>query len=229
MDDAKWERAAGAGGILFVVMILISAVLPGTPPMTGDPPGEIAKWFADNGDEIRLAAMLGLLATIPLVWRAAAVYRMLERATGNHRLGVMLVLGVAIAAVAAGFSSLVYAVVAIAGVEGTGGINGTRFYYLLGTNAIGLAAIGLALAVGAVSAAILRTGMLPKLLGWYGALVALLAVLGSAIAVSTRDALFTLSFVSFLTFALWVLIVSGFMLRGPAPAAVTATATAPPQ
>jgi hypothetical protein len=64
---------------------------------------------------------------------------------------------------------------------------------------------------------------MPKLLGWFGALVALLAVVGSAIAVSTRDAFFTVSFVSFLAFAIWLLIVSVLMLRGPkAPAEAAA-------
>ncbi len=169
MDDAKWERAAGAGGILFVVMVLVSAFLPGSPPSTSDPARDIAKYFNDHGDAIRQAAFLGIIATLPIVWWAAAMYRMLERATGNARLGVMAMVGVAIATAAAGVSAIVYAVVAIVGVGGSGGLTGTKFFYVLGTNMNAMVAIGTALVVGSVSAGILRTGMMPKWIGWLGA------------------------------------------------------------
>lgn len=216
MDDAKWERAAGAGGILFVVLVLVSAFLPGSPPSTSDPARDIAKYFTDHDDAIRQAAFLGIVATIPLVWWAAAVYRMLERATGNGRLGVMTAVGVAIGAAAAGVSSIIYAVVAMVGVGGSGGLSGTKFFYVLGTNLTAMVAIGTALTVGSVSAGILRTGMMPKWLGWLGALVALLSVGGSLIGVSGNDAVFVLAFASFLTFVLWLVIVSILMLRKPA-------------
>lgn len=216
MDDGKWERAAGAGGILFVVMVLVSAVLPGSPPSTSDPARDIAKYFTDHGDAIRQAAFLGILATLPLVWWLSAIYRMLERATGNARLGVIAAVGVAIGAVAAGVSSVVYAVVAMMGVGGSGGLTGTKFYYLLGTNLTSMVAIGTALTVGAVSVGILRGGMMPKWIAWLGALVVVLSVVGSLIGVTGNDAVMGICFASFIGFALWLVIVSVVMLRKPA-------------
>lgn len=216
MDDAKWERAAGAGGILFVVLALVSAFLPGSPPMTSDPAKDIAKYFTDHDDAIRQATFLGIIATLPLVWWAAAICRRLGRATGNARLGVMAAVGVAIGAVASGISGIVFAVVAMVGVGGSGGLTGTKFFYVLGTNMMAMVAIGTALLVGSVSAGILRTGMMPKWLGWLGALVALLSVGGSLISVSGNDAVLGLLFASFLGFSLWLLIVSIVMLRTPA-------------
>jgi len=218
MDDVKWERAAGAGGILFVVLVLVSAIVPGTPPSTTDSAIKITEWFHDHGDAIRVATMLGLVATIPLVWWTSAIYRWLERATGNARLGIIAAIGVAIGAVAAGVSSIVYSVVVVMGELVSGGVNGTKLYYVLGTNLNALVAVGTALTVGAVSAGILRTGMMPKWLGWFGAFVALLSVGGSLIAVSGNDVVFTCAFASFLGFALWLLIVSIVMLRKPAAA-----------
>jgi hypothetical protein len=218
MDDAKWERAAGAGGILFVVMVVISAFLPGTPPMTSDPAKDIAKWFVDNDDAIRYSAMLGILATLPLVWWGAALYRMLERATGNARLGVMVAIGIAIATAAAAVSSVTYATVAIVGVPGAGGLAGTRFFYLLGTNINSMVGIGTALAVGAASAGILRSGMMPKWIGWWGGLVVVLSVAASFVAMSTRDAVMTAMILSAVTFGVWIIAVSVVMLRKPAPA-----------
>lgn len=218
MDDSKWERAAGAGGILFVVLVVISAVLPGSPPSTSDPAKDVAKYFADNADAIRQAAFLGIVATIPLVWWVAAIYRMLERETGNARMGVMAAVGVAIGGAAAGVSSVVYAAVAMSGVAGSGGLSGTKFFYLIGTNLTSMVAIGTALTVGAVSAGILRTGMMPKWIAWLGALTAVVAVVGSLIGVSGNDVVFGAAFVSFLLFAVWLLAVSIVMLRKPAAA-----------
>ena len=218
MDDGKWERAAGAGGILFVVLVLVSAFLPGAPPSTSDSARDIANYFTDHGDAIRQASFLGIIATLPIVWWSAAMYRMLERATGNARLGVMAAVGVAIATVGGGVSAIVFAVVAMVGVGGSGGLTGTKFFYLLGTNLTSLVAIGTALLVGSVSAGILRTGMMPKWLGWLGALVALLSVGGSLIGVSGNDSVMGILFISFLTFSLWLVIVSIVMLRKPAAA-----------
>ncbi len=218
MDDAKWERAAGWGGILFVVLALVSAILPGSPPSTSDPAKDIAEYFTDNDDAIRQATFLAILATLPLVWWAAAICRMIGRATGNARLGVMAAVGVAIGAVASGVSGIVFAVVAMLGVGGSGGLNGTKFFYVLGTNLMAMVAIGTALLVGSVSAGILRTGMMPKWIAWLGALVALLSVGGSLISVSGNDVVMGLLFASFLGFSLWLVIVSIVMLRTPAEA-----------
>lgn len=225
MDEARWERAAGAGAILFVVMVVVSALLPGSPPMAGDPASEIAEWFADHEDTIRYAAMLGILATPLIVWWAAAIYRMLERATGNARLGVMVAIGIAIAAVGSGVSAVVYSVIAIVGPRGTGGTAETRTLYLVATNVNALVGIGTALAVGAVSMGILRSKMMPTWIAWWGALVVVLSVLGSFVAMSTRDAVMGAMFLSFLTFAIWLLAVSVVMLRKPA---VTSPAPPPP-
>jgi len=150
------------------------------------------------------------------------MYRMLDRATGNARLGVMVVVGVAIATVSAGVSAIVYAVVAMVGVGGAGGVAGTKFFFLLGTNLNSMVAIGTALVVGSVSAGILRTGMMPKWIAWLGALVAVLSVVGSLIGVSGNDAVMGVLFASFLTFALWLVIVSIVMLRSPQTSAEAA-------
>ena len=216
MDDAKWERAAGAGGILFVVMVVVSAILPGEPPMTSDSADEIAKWFAGNRDQIREAALLSILASIPIVWWTSAVFRRLERATGNHRLGIITAIGIAVAVAGACVSAVVYSTIAMVGPSLAGGLTATRFFYILGTGMNGLVSVGTALAVGAVAAGILRTGMMPRWLGWFGALVALLAVLGTGVSVSAKDVVFVLSLVSFVAVGLWLLAVSVVMLRSPA-------------
>lgn len=228
MDDAKWERAAGAGGILFVVMVVVSAILPGEPPMTNDSAPEIAKWFGDNRNEIREAALLSILATIPIVWWGSALFRRLERATGNHRLGIIVAIGIAVSAAGACVGAVVFSTIAMLGPGYSGGLAGTRFFYILGTGMNGLVGVGTALAVGAVAAGILRTAMLPRWLGWSGALVALLAVLGTGVSASAMDVVFFLSMVSFVAVALWVLAVSVVMLRTPVDASAGPASTVTP-
>ena len=56
MDDRNWERWGTLGGILFVVLVAITALLPGYPPKTGDSARKIAGFITDNGDEIRWAS-----------------------------------------------------------------------------------------------------------------------------------------------------------------------------
>ena len=67
MDDSKWERWGALGGILFVIMVLVSVFLPGSPPKTSDSAAKIVKFFADNGDEIRWAAYIAVSGHHPAV------------------------------------------------------------------------------------------------------------------------------------------------------------------
>ena len=169
----------------------------------------------DNGDAIRWAGYVGVLAAVGLFWWLGAVWRMLRRAEGGTpRLAVAAVAGAVFGAMAAALAGIVLGVVGIVGVAGSGGAAGTRFFYILSFN-IGIATgVGIAVFAGATSAVIIRTGVLPKALGWFGALVALLGIVGTAGVASTRDVFFVIGFAGFLGFALWVLIASVMMLRG---------------
>src|SRR3954465_9478939 len=65
MEDAKWERGSALGGILFVILVLASAFLPGSPPKPSDSALKIARFVRDNDDALRWAAYLGALAGGP--------------------------------------------------------------------------------------------------------------------------------------------------------------------
>jgi hypothetical protein len=214
VDDSKWERWGALGGILFVIMVLVSVFLPGSPPKTSDSAAKIVKFFGDNGDEIRWAGYIGLLATIPLFWWLSSVWRLMRRGEGGApRLAVMALGGAVFATVTAAIGAIILAVVPLVGL-GSVGPSGARFFYVLGANIGAAPLIGIAALIGAFSAVIIRSGVLPVVLGWLGALVALIALVGAAVVATTNDTLFAISFVGFAASALWVLIVSIFMLRG---------------
>ena len=217
MDDSKWERWGGLGGILFVVLIAVSAFLPGSPPKTSDSATKIATFVNDNRDGIRWASFVGALGTIALFWFLGSVWRVLRRAEGGSpRLAVMAVLGAAFAATMAAVGGIVLSAVGIVGVNGAGGPTGTRFFYIMATNIGAGTVVGIAVFVGAFSAVILRTGVFPRFLGWIGALIALVAVLASASTASTRDEYMVLGFITFVAFMLWLLVISIMIVRGSA-------------
>ena len=226
MEDSKWERWSALGGILFIVLIVVSAFMPGTPPKTSDSAAKIAKFFGDNGDAIRWASFVGAVGTIGLFWFLGGVWRVLRRAEGgNPRLTVVAVAGAIFASVMGAVGSITLSAVAIAGVSGSGGASGTKFFYVLATN-LGLAVvIGTAVFLAAFSVVILRTGIFPKLLGWFGALIAVVSVVSGGAVSSTRDVFFNLSFVGFAGFALWLLIISVMMFMGKGSAAPAASAS----
>jgi hypothetical protein len=215
MDDRKWERWGGLGGVLFVVLIAVSAFLPGSPPKTSDSATKIANFVNDNRDGIRWASFVGAVGTVALFWFLGTVWRVLRRAEGGSpRLAVMAVLGAAFASTMAAIGGITLSAVGIVGVNGAGGKTGTRFFYIMATNIGAGTVVGIAVFVAAFSAVILRTGVFPKALGWIGALIALVAVLASASTASTRDEYFALGFVTFVAFMLWMLVVSIMIVRG---------------
>jgi hypothetical protein len=216
MDDSKWERAGNFGGILFVVLIVVTIVLGGSPPKTTDSPAKIAKYFVDHGDDIRWAGYIGALATIALFWWLGSVFRLLRRAEGGvPRLAIIAAAGIVFASAMAAVSGLVANAIALRGVAGTGGADGTKFFYTLSWVLSAGGLIGIAIFVSAFSVGILRSGVLPKALGWFGAVVALAGVIGAASMASDSDALAVLTLVAFTGATIFVLAASILMLRAP--------------
>ncbi len=213
MDDSKWERWGALGGILFVVLILASAFLPGSPPATNDPTSDMVKFVVDKGDELRYAGYLGALAVVPFFWFLSSLWRRLRRDEGGTpRLTVMAALGGAFSATFGALTGVLLAVLPIVGVKALGA-NGVRTFYILATCVGFLALFGIATLILAASVVFIRSRAMPIAVGWYGVLTAVVALAGGAATVSTRDAVFAVGFVGFLMATLWLLIVSILMLR----------------
>ncbi|HXY94889.1 MAG TPA: hypothetical protein VEP49_20675 [Acidimicrobiia bacterium] len=224
MDDSTWERWAPVGGIAFAVLVAVSAAITGSPPKLTDSTAKIVKYIADHQGELRWSAYIAGIGTIGAFWWAGGVWRTLRRAEGGSpMLAVTAVLGLVFGATLAALSGILLATVAIPGVGTAMGAGGVRFFYTLGNTLIGGTGIGILVFTGAFSAVILRTGMLPRLVGWFGVLVAIVWIPGAALMSTSRDAVFYLAFVGFVLFLLWVLAVSITMLRTRA-SAVASTA-----
>ena len=212
MDDSKWERWGALGGILFVVLILASAFLPGSPPKTSDSTTEMAKFIVDKGDELRIAGYLGAIAVVPFFWFLASLWRLLRRDEGGApRLAVMAALGGAFAANVGAVGGIVLALLPM--VRFSLDRDLLRVLYILATNIAFLALFGIATLVLSASVVFIRSRGMPVWLGYLGVVAGLVALIGGGATVSTNDTLFTFGLIGFLLASLWLVILSIFMLR----------------
>ena len=213
MEDRKWERIGALGGVVFVVLVLVAAFLPGSPPSTSDPTSKIVKWVADNGKEIRWAGYLGALAVIPFFWWVGSLWRLLRRAEGGvPRLAVVAALGATFAAATGAISGVILAVLPIAANRPIDAPQ-LRTVYLLGSAVGFMSLFGISALIGAASVVFVRSRVMPAVLGWFGIFVALLVLVGAYGTVSTRDAVMAFGFASYLLSTLWVLVTSILMFR----------------
>ena len=142
----------------------------------------------------------------------------MRRAEGGEPMFAVVATGGAVFAIAVvNVSAVLLSVMAIVGPQALGASQ-TRTLYLLTNNLIALGAMGLGLFTGAFATVIIRSGVLPRVLGWIGALIALVFLATGGGIASTRDVFFYLGFVGFLAFSLWTLVVSVMMYRAPSRA-----------
>ena len=211
MEDRHWERWGALGGILFVVLVAITAILPGYPPKTGDSARKITDFISDNGDEIRWAATSGGLAVIALFWWLGSVWRLMRRGErGSPRLTVTAFAGAVFAAATATIGAVSLAVIPVIGTHTFANAQ-IRYFYILSTDIAVATLFGAAIFVIAFSVLIIRTRILPPIMGWLGLIVAALGIIGSPVVSSTRDTFFYLAFAGFVAFLVWVVIISILM------------------
>ena len=89
MHERSSERSLALAGIVAVVVILISAFLPGSPPKPDDSVAKIADFLVDKSDQIRWAGFVGVLGSIVLLGWLGAVWRLMRRAEGGTPLLVV--------------------------------------------------------------------------------------------------------------------------------------------
>jgi hypothetical protein len=212
MEDERWERYAAVGGVVFVVLNVIGALLPGTPPAADDSAVKITKYFQDHTGAIEAAQIFLGVGVIGLLWWFGSLWRMMVRAEdGRPRMAVVALLGLAAAAGLVLFSGALTSATALR-IDDVGG--GSRFYYLLSGVVISTAGFGIVAFLGAVCALNYRTKFMPQwttYLGWLVAAGFLAASLGSA---SDSVAFFVLGFSSFLVWCVWIIGISVVMWRG---------------
>lgn len=217
MDERGWERIAAATGLVFVVLAIVAAFLPGRPLDASASTDQIREWFTSKRTSLLWQAYLLAIALVFFLWFIGELREYLGRAPGSAgRLAAVSFGGGLVAAAMAGVGSLISVSLTYRLAAEAAPIL-LRYVFDFG-NIVYAVAVPFPFAVfaGAAALVILRSGVLPKALGWLGALAAA-GNLVSTIALFSSSGPwqpggYFPAFVPFLLTMLWVAATSGAIL-----------------
>ena len=161
-------------GVGFVLLGIVSFIVGGEPKSADEPVGEIVEYYVDNKDSIQVAAFIKVAATLLLVFFGAYLRRVL-RAAGPEAeiLSLVSFLGLVVVAVFLAIDTTIL----IALSEAADDIDPVAVQSLqaLWDNDFVPLVLGVLMFLWATGLAVIRTGALPKWLGW---VMIVLGVLG---------------------------------------------------
>jgi hypothetical protein len=228
LHDQRWERAAAAMGIGFVVFALIAFLFAPDYPKGDASDNDVLRYFADNDTRVLWQAFMFGLAGICFLWffgTVAGLLRRAEPATAGRLPAIVVAAAAAGAAFhgvgVASFSALANSVAPV----GRPLFDlGNMVWTLTNFPAITLAA--------AVSLGVLRSGLLPDWVAWIGAAYIVLGLIdafgrtaGDSTTFGPGGAFGTLTF---LVFLVWVLVTSLLLTQSMAPSAASRREATPP-
>lgn len=161
-------------GVGFVLLGIVSFIVGGEPKSADEPVREIVDYYVNNKDSIQVAALIGVAATLLLVFFGAYLRRVLRAAAPEGEiLSLVSFLGLVVVAVAFAIDSTIL----IALSEAADDIDPVAVQSLqaLWDNDFVPLVLGVLMFLWATGLAVIRTGALPKWLGW---VMVVLGVLG---------------------------------------------------
>jgi hypothetical protein len=213
MDGSRWERYAAIGGVIFVVLNVVGALIGGSPPAPSDSAAKIAKYYADKDTALETAMWLGGIGTMGLAWWFGSLWRRMARAEGGAaRLGLVSLIGLTLA----GSGFLASTAVNTAAALRAGDIGDSApYYYTLGVVLLGAAGFGIAVHLFATNVLAVRTRILPIWVAGLGVLAGLgFVVSGIVASADDSKAGMVIGLLSFLAWCVWILVVSFVIWRG---------------
>jgi hypothetical protein len=171
-DNTQW--LVPLTGVGFVLVGIVSFIVGGEPKSADDPVKEIVSFYVDNKSSVQAGAIIGVLATVLLVFFGAYLRGFLRSAAGEGEI-LSLVAFVGLAIVGVGFA--IDSTILIALSEAADDIDPSAVQALqaLWDNDFVPIALGTQLFLWATGISVIRSGALPKWLGW---VMLLLGVIG---------------------------------------------------
>jgi hypothetical protein len=162
-------------GAAFVVMAIIGFIVGGEPKDATHPATEIANWYIDNKDSVEVSAFIGVAATVLLVFFGAYLRDILRVAAGGADM-LSLVSFIGVVVVAVGFS--IDSTISLAIAERADDIDPIAVQSLqaLWDNDFIPIALGTLLFLWATGISVVRSGALPKWIGWIMLLLGVVAL-----------------------------------------------------
>ena len=224
MRNVNWDKVAASSGIAFVVLFVVSFLLPGQPPDPGDSQATWVAYTLDKTKELKISAMLFGLALVAFIWFMGSLGTALREAGEQRLAAVAFGSGVATAAIALVATSFQAAMAwRIAANEPTL----TRAFADIQWAVMTLASFTVAAFIFATAIASWRARIFPP---WYniGSDIVALAVLFAGGALR-YDGFYSptggYAFITLIASLVWIIVTSVFVMRR-ASAAMTASAPA---
>ena len=214
MDDKTWERYGALGGVWFVVLAVIGGILAGSPPGRSDSPADIAKYYADHDSGLQVGAFLGALGVLGLVWWFGTLWRsMADAEGGTPRVSIIALVGFILSGTAAMAAFTIDAATAAA-IDVAG--DGSKVFFQISNISFGFSALGDVILTAAVGGLILRTGFLPKWVGYLSYAIAVLALVGAIGIANDASAFTALTFLAAAAWGIWIVVIAILNYRRPA-------------
>jgi hypothetical protein len=184
-------------GVAFLVVLIISFIVQGEPKDADRPASEIVDWYVDNKDAVEISAVIAAIAGLLLVFFGAYLRRFFDAAAGGtSMLPILVLIGLSIVAVAGAIdSTILFATAEAADHRDNIDPSSIQTMQALWDNDFVPFILGTNVFLWSVGILTIRTGALPKWLGW---VAILLGIVG-----------FTpIGFAAAIGAAVWILIVS---------------------
>jgi hypothetical protein len=213
MERSSREWMVPLTGVAFLVVLIVSFIVAGEPKDATHPANEIQKWYVDNKDSAQLGAFLGTVAGLLLILFAAYLRKVLVAAEdkgAGAMLPILVVIGLSIVAVGGAIDSMLL----FATAERADDIPATSVQTIqaIWDNDFLPLLLGIMVFLWSVGISVLRTGVLPKWLGWAAIVLAVVSLAGP------------IGFAAVIGSAVWVLIASIMLSIRARGAASTAPA-----
>ena len=213
MERRGLERFAPLTGVVFVVFLIPVFLLGGEPPDADEKLPKVLDFWKDNDTELMIGAGLAAISAVFLLWFVSTLRSALRTAEGGtgrlsavvYGAGVVLVSWIALGA------SIQFAAADTAGDVAP---EVTQTLSVLNSDAFFGFAVGVAALLIASGGLAIRTGFLPRWLGWLSVVVGIVA-------------LTPVGFASFLLWVVWTLVVSVILFRRTPAAAAPPPPTTP--
>jgi hypothetical protein len=152
-------------GVAFIVLGLLSFLVVGEPRTAGEPTGEIVEYYVENKNSIQAGAFLGVAASLLLIFFGAHLREVLRAAAPDREM-LSLVSFAGLVVVGLGFAIDITILFGLS--EAAGDIDPVAVQALqaLWDNVFVPQALGVLMFLWATGLAVVRTGVLPRWLGW---------------------------------------------------------------
>jgi Domain of unknown function (DUF4386) len=180
-------------GLGFAVLLIVSLIVTGGPKGADDGPAQVAQWYRDNKDAAEIGSFISVVAGGFLIFFGAYLRKVFEPGAGLM-LSILPLIAVAIVAIGAAIDGMLI----FAAAEAVDDIPATEIQTIqaIWDNDFLPFLLGVLVFNWSVGLAVLRSGALPKWLGWWGIVFGVISLAGP------------IGFVGGLGAGLWVIIAS---------------------